>query len=218
MLFCRNKLVSIISIIIMLFSVFAVFSSCSANSAAEKSTIAETKPATKNSLYFANKTDIKFSSSISEKRIYLYSADSDIDEIKNDLEFISEDKNIATVEYDNNSHIHGCIKITKQSAGETYIYVRNGKNGAQTDKIKIIVDGEPETPQLTTAAKPAETTAAKQNNANQVNNDDNNGQIVYVTPSGKKYHYKKSCAGKNAMERDINSAKASHDPCKKCVK
>lgn len=40
---------------------------------------------------------------------------------------------------------------------------------------------------------------------------------VYVTPTGKKYHYSKSCAGKNAIKTDLSKAKKSHSPCKKCV-
>lgn len=230
MLFNSKKLLSVISIIIIMFSLCSVFSSCSSDKNARESTIGETKQVTKKSLYFANKTDIKFTSSISEKRIYLYSADSDIADIKDDLEFISENENVASIEYDNNSQITGCVKITKKSAGETTIYVRNNKTGAQTDKIKIIVEGETTTEQQTVPTPTAETTTkstepekttAKQNNNYQANNDDNennNGQIVYITPSGKKYHYKKSCAGKNAMERDINSVKGSYGPCKKCVK
>ena len=43
------------------------------------------------------------------------------------------------------------------------------------------------------------------------------GNIVYITPTGKKYHYSKDCAGKNAIETDLASAKKSYDPCKKCA-
>lgn len=46
---------------------------------------------------------------------------------------------------------------------------------------------------------------------------DKNKAIVYVTPSGKRYHLKASCAGKNAVEIMIDEAKESHTPCKKCA-
>ncbi len=42
-------------------------------------------------------------------------------------------------------------------------------------------------------------------------------RIVYVTPYGEKYHFSKSCAGKNASKTTLNNAKTYKDPCKKCT-
>ncbi len=42
-------------------------------------------------------------------------------------------------------------------------------------------------------------------------------KTVYVTPTGKKYHYSKSCAGKNATPKSLEDAKRHYDPCKKCA-
>ena len=42
-------------------------------------------------------------------------------------------------------------------------------------------------------------------------------RTVYVTPYGQKYHFSKSCAGKNASETTLNDAKTYKDPCKKCA-
>lgn len=42
-------------------------------------------------------------------------------------------------------------------------------------------------------------------------------RIVYTTPYGEKYHYSKSCAGKNASESELDDVKNFLDPCKKCV-
>lgn len=43
--------------------------------------------------------------------------------------------------------------------------------------------------------------------------------IVYVTPKGKKYHYSKTCPGKNAKEVSLEEAiSGGKDACKKCVK
>ena len=55
------------------------------------------------------------------------------------------------------------------------------------------------------------------------NNDlsDENGDdlVVYVTPSGKKYHYIKTCPGKNSTATTLSKAIASgKGPCKKCAK
>ena len=47
--------------------------------------------------------------------------------------------------------------------------------------------------------------------------EDTNGFTVYVTPTGKRYHLRKSCAGKNAIETKFSSAKKKYTPCKKCA-
>lgn len=45
------------------------------------------------------------------------------------------------------------------------------------------------------------------------------GTIVYITPTGKRYHYDIECGGANSYETDINTAVASGlTPCKKCAK
>ena len=48
--------------------------------------------------------------------------------------------------------------------------------------------------------------------------DENSGRIVYDTPTGKKYHFSKKCAGKNAIEVLYDEIKHQKEPCKKCVK
>ncbi len=45
------------------------------------------------------------------------------------------------------------------------------------------------------------------------------GLTVYVTPSGKKYHYSASCVGKNARATTLSAAQASgKGPCSKCAR
>ena len=39
---------------------------------------------------------------------------------------------------------------------------------------------------------------------------------VYITPTGKKYHYSQACAGKNAMKTTMTKVKNTYSPCKKC--
>lgn len=43
------------------------------------------------------------------------------------------------------------------------------------------------------------------------------GNTVYVSPTGKKYHYIKSCAGKHPIKTTLKEAKKNHTPCKKCA-
>ena len=43
-------------------------------------------------------------------------------------------------------------------------------------------------------------------------------RLVYITPTGKRYHYSKACAGKNATESTINKAeKKGLTGCKNCT-
>ena len=45
------------------------------------------------------------------------------------------------------------------------------------------------------------------------------GVHVYITPSGKKYHYSSSCGGANAYQTTLDEALSEgKTPCKKCVK
>lgn len=41
---------------------------------------------------------------------------------------------------------------------------------------------------------------------------------VYITPTGKCYHYNKNCAGENAKETTYAFASANYRPCSRCVK
>ncbi len=42
--------------------------------------------------------------------------------------------------------------------------------------------------------------------------------IVYITPTGTKYHFRASCAGKSAIEKNLTEALADgYAPCKRCA-
>lgn len=50
-----------------------------------------------------------------------------------------------------------------------------------------------------------------------IQSTDSDSLAVYITPTGKKYHLRKSCAGKNAIETTLGKAKRNYNPCKKCA-
>lgn len=43
------------------------------------------------------------------------------------------------------------------------------------------------------------------------------GQLVYITPTGKRYHFSKSCAGENAIPTTLFDVSSYYTPCKKCA-
>ena len=48
--------------------------------------------------------------------------------------------------------------------------------------------------------------------------DTKEGQVVYVTPTGEKYHFSKECAGENAQKTTYKDVLAyEYQPCGKCV-
>lgn len=58
----------------------------------------------------------------------------------------------------------------------------------------------------------------KAENANKKSEIKPEQKTVFVTKSGKKYHFSKSCCGKNAYEADISEAISSgRTPCEKCA-
>ncbi len=49
--------------------------------------------------------------------------------------------------------------------------------------------------------------------------DSRDGQVVYVTPTGEKYHFSADCAGENAITTTLYDAEADeYDPCGKCAR
>ncbi len=47
--------------------------------------------------------------------------------------------------------------------------------------------------------------------------DNTDDTVVYVTPTGKKYHLLMSCAGVNAVEKTLSEVTGSYSPCKTCA-
>lgn len=117
-----------------------------------------------------------------------------------ELQFVSEDPNVATIQYDTDAKGLQC-KIESVGYGETFVYIQTQDGSVQSSRIQVIV--EKEEAEQETILVPAE--------------PEDNSRTVYITPYGKKYHYSQACAGKNASETTEDKASDTHDPCKKCV-
>lgn len=48
-------------------------------------------------------------------------------------------------------------------------------------------------------------------------NEQQPDDTIYVTPTGKRYHFSSACAGKNAIKSTTKEQKNKTTPCKKCV-
>lgn len=63
----------------------------------------------------------------------------------------------------------------------------------------------------------ASVTAEPKSNENSSQNATaQNGQTVYITKTGTKYHIKSTCAGKNPIPKNYNEIKDTYEPCKRC--
>lgn len=125
------------------------------------------------------------------------------------LDFVSENTDVATIEYDKDSWISQEIKITPVNDGETYIYIQSKDGKVKSEKVKVIVATEED-------EDIEEDDTNEQDNEKQTT-EKKSGVTVYTTPYGTKYHYSKACAGKNASESDLDDVKDYYDPCKKCA-
>nr|DAR07981.1 MAG TPA: Protein of unknown function (DUF4236) [Caudoviricetes sp.] len=163
----------------------------------------------------------------------------------NDFKFIVDKPDIATVTGMNVKTENGKtileILIKGLKIGETEFYVETADGAAKSSSIKIyVVDNIKETTTelttetttetttpttITTTKKPSNNKSTKENNTSKKNTTtrktttkpNKTGKTVYITPTGKKYHYSKECAGKNAMKRDLSEVSNAYDPCKKCA-
>lgn len=89
----------------------------------------------------------------------------------------------------------------------------NSTTESSTDFSESMVNTTGKSDSTSETAKPNEESATKETSS-QANT---NSQIVYITPTGKRYHFKASCAGKNAIKTTLEEAKATKTPCKKCA-
>lgn len=76
---------------------------------------------------------------------------------------------------------------------------------------------EETTAERTTAENTAVETTVKETTTDKGEVTTAHGRTVYITPSGKRYHYSESCAGKNAIEKKLDEIPSKYTPCQKCA-
>lgn len=110
------------------------------------------------------------------------------------------------------------FRIEAIGTGTAHIWFETADKSVKTPEIKIKVT---ERKTATTNAPETEFSTTESTTESVVIQTENEtsptDKTVYVTPTGKKYHYSKSCAGKNATPKSLEDAKRHYDPCKKCA-
>lgn len=117
------------------------------------------------------------------------------------IELYSENPEIAEVTSFNTSLASArkfiMFGINGLSEGTTKIYAKIKDTDVKSDEIIVNVIKE-QKQELTTST--------------------DNSRTVYITPSGKKYHFDSDCGGKNSFSTTLNQAiKSGKDACKKCA-
>lgn len=146
-----------------------------------------------------------------------------------DFVFVFADEGIASAEVQFLFDGSFTAMITAEGPGTTTMHIETIDGVIQSNEITVevigeratLVDMEDETEttetttQTTTETTTAETTTRETTTEEETTKD--TSRTVYITPTGEKYHYSKSCAGENAIETTLNEVKDRYDPCKKCA-
>lgn len=123
-----------------------------------------------------------------------------------DIISVSSDPEVAYLVLDRENTEDRMIRasVSAISAGLVSVYVRSADGELESEKYTVnVIAAEGEEP---VSDGQTETTVADGLTA------------VYVTPSGKKYHLRASCAGASARAVDIETAVADgYLPCKNCA-
>lgn len=150
------------------------------------------------------------------------------DLLKSDFVIVFADESIADAEVNYITDYANEVQITVKAlnAGTTTMHVETIDGTIKSDEITVEVIGEKpaysrerdsttETRSETTTETTTKETTTRETTTEETTKD--TSRTVYITPTGKKYHYSKSCAGDNAMERTLNEVKDRYEPCKKCA-
>ncbi len=110
------------------------------------------------------------------------------------------------------------FRIEAIGTGTAHIWFETADKSVKTPEIKIKVTKRETEPTKTPETELSTTENTTENEVIQTEKEARTtDKTVYVTPTGKKYHFSKSCAGKNATPTSLEAAKRHYDPCKKCA-
>ena len=117
------------------------------------------------------------------------------------------------IQYSTSSNFKNAKTVTvskNRTTKKTITGLKNGKKYyVRVRTYKTVKTGHKSTKYYSTWSKSKKTGSAKKSVPK--------GNTVYVSPTGKKYHYIKSCAGKHPIKTTLKEAKKNHTPCKKCA-
>ena len=114
------------------------------------------------------------------------------------------------------------IKVKAKNPGTTTMYVETYDGTVKSEEITIEVIGESPTYSVDSGSSTEKTTESttKETTSKETTTEKETkatSRTVYITPSGSKYHFSKSCAGDNAIETSLDEVKDAYQPCKKCA-
>lgn len=142
-----------------------------------------------------------------------YNMDADVENI---IKYCSMSENVARIEYvETNSGVSFSFKVIPVGAGETYVYLKLKNSDVCSEKIRVKVLRD-EVTTTTQTVKTTQSTTTEYYSKENVS-EKTHGNVVYVTPTGKKYHFRQTCAGKNAIGISYEQATQNYSPCKKCA-
>ena len=150
-----------------------------------------------------------------------YSQDHSSEILEGDFVFVFADEGIASAEVQYLFDGYFLAELRAEGPGTTTMHIETIDGVIKSNEITVevigeratLVDMEDETE--TTETTTRETTTEETTTEEETTKD--TSRTVYITPSGSKYHFSKSCAGDNAIETSLDEVKDTYQPCKKCA-
>lgn len=138
------------------------------------------------------------------------------------VEFTSSDPNVLTFTYQNmDGYLSGVVSPIAEGTAEIYASAGDVKSQIITvtviDSERIAAEEAAKKAAEEEAARKAAEEAAAQQQA-QSEASESQGRTVYITPTGKRYHYDNNCNGGTYIPSTMDEALAKGlTPCKKCA-
>lgn len=147
---------------------------------------------------------------------------------KDNIALVSENSLVSTVWYDTlTSAEQVFFTVTGVSEGKTCVYLSSKDGMVLSGKIEVVVEptykdeatdsGETTTADDSSPVFIKETSPSTQTTTTITETSGEIPETVYITPTGRKYHFRATCAGENATAIALSEAKSSYEPCKRCA-